>query len=106
LLKVEQFDPETERPRDGGNHPGAQASLLRRLNNVVVAAVHTVFASGKFPNRRFGLGIHRFIVSVGRKPFTRDDEEWAARAFAENERERMAAGPEAADANTNGQVLG
>jgi hypothetical protein len=77
---------------------------------VVVAAVHTVFASGKFPNRRFGLGIHRFIVSTGRKPFTWEDQEWAAAAFGENERERecerLADQGEAADAPTSGHLFG
>jgi hypothetical protein len=68
---------------------------------VVVAAVHTVFASGKPANRPFGIGIHRFIVSTGRKPYTWDDLEWAAAAFGENERgcDRVADQAEALDAN-------
>jgi hypothetical protein len=74
---------------------------------VTVTAVHTVFNSGKFPNRPFGLGILRFVPDTGRKPFTWDDLEWAAAAFGENECEcdPVADQAEAADAPTSGHLL-
>ena len=73
---------------------------------MTVAAIHTVFASGKSANRPFGRGIFRYVPDTGRKPYTWDDQEWAAAAFGENEREydRVAAEAEAINASTNSRL--
>jgi hypothetical protein len=75
---------------------------------MTVAAIHTVFASGKFANRPFGVGISRYMPDTGRKPYTCEDLEWAAAAFGESEREceRLADQAEGVDAPANGDFPG